>query len=173
MFHVCHRSKDLDSTLVCSAALFPRQPAQVRVTDFFGSVPRIAASAAAASGGTVGADGRKTVDTAAAAAAAAATAPTAYSDLTDAKTATAADPAAHAGIRSEKDASGGHEQPSAPSAAPGLQLRQGSEQSAEGAMPGWASHQDERTDVPLLLAWLAVVVAAAAASRWSGGQAAA
>lgn len=160
-------SKDLDSTLVCSATLFPRQPSQVRVTDFFGSVPRITASAAAAGGAMAGADSWRAAQPAEVAAA------TASVNVRGNETALAAGAAEHADSHAEMDVSSSDEQPSAPSAAPGLQPQQCSEQSAEGVMPGWASHQDAPADVPLLLALVAVVAAVAAASHWSPGRAAA
>jgi len=180
-----HRSKELDSTLVCSAALFPRHPDTVRVMDFFGSVPRVAPSDAAAAlnpgpaaapaataragsvtGGGGGANGLRqhsasVCDAGRAASAAGAAAATA-------EAAGCSDGSFHAnspGAGSPADGSAPASQPQQHQAAPPFH-----QQRAPGFAAGWAAQQEAGADVPLLLGAAVAAAAAVLASRWSRSQ---
>ena len=141
---VMRRSKDLDSTLVCSSALFPRTPNAVPVMDFFGSVPRVAASDAAAAGEAVSAP----AGTAACGGAAGSMEP-GKSEADSAGPAAAGTPSLEA--QSGLAADPRHQRPA-----------------TVGVAAGWAVQQGGAgADVPLLLCVAAVTAAAAAAYRWS------
>lgn len=180
-----HRSKDLDSTLVCSAALFPRRPDTVRVMDFFGSVPRVAPSDAAAAlnpepaaapaataragsltGSGGGANGMRqhsalVCDAGRAASAAGAAAATAEAAGCSDGSFRANPPSAGSPAADSTPAS----QPQQHQAAAPFQ-----QQRAPGFAARWAAQQEAGADVPLLVGAAAAATAAVLASRWSRSQ---